>query len=297
MDFRKSVVSNLPSTLYAVAQKVVDKTKDLSSSDSMKGIVSTIQMNVGNFAARISDQVGLREHFRILIETGECSNRFFAGFRWVVSNIPVIGPLLAGGDCRRTPEVYEKVLSAATGSQPSGSSEAAIGDVAAADGPQPGKEILRNAKTIWCQGFDGKQFTLLVDGTHEVKVGNLGEFRDCRLEEFSIDNFQGTGLDLSQISAGKITIASCPNLQRISGLAGQVGVANCEVLETATGGPLLKSFQAEGCQKLNALDFSSSVMLHTIDLTANKIPEHITLPAGTPDYVLQSLRADRTVNW
>ncbi|MDR2677147.1 MAG: hypothetical protein LBB26_01090 [Puniceicoccales bacterium] len=286
-------ISGFPPILYSA----IKKTGAGAAVDTDGDFLRKVQTELFAIAEKVSSEIGISDHLHILVAVGLCSNIAMAYIQWFCSNIPLIGPLLAGGDFRRTATCYKAALqNVVARSVP----RPVVRKMATPDIGQPDLEILRNAHLIWCTGFDGQQFTLLVDGTHEVKISDWDALRNCQLEEFSISGFQGAELKLPGVFAQKIVVSQCPNLQKIDAsgcVAKEVSVSFCGKLNTFTGGSLLTLFQAMGCSELNMLNFGECVSLNGIDLPDSRIPTQIILPAGAPNYVPDGIRTAHSAYW
>ncbi|MDR0727430.1 MAG: hypothetical protein LBF26_00850 [Puniceicoccales bacterium] len=257
-------------TLFGhVKEHVLDGNKESNEGEieNIWTLCSKITTSTSELASQISKKITLVDHFQILVEGGRCANRILASIRWFVSNIPLLGPMLAGGDFRRTEGVYEEALTSVIHATNKSNSE------------------FVSAKEIRCK-WDGeiKKFILQIDGDENktLVINDLNELSVCTLlASLAIENFPGTNLNLLGLRAPKISISNCPNLKSIDAHGGAnniIIIAGCAELEAVTGGEKLNSFEAENCPKLITLDFSESrsLGLSKINLTnsgTNAAPE------------------------
>ncbi|MDR2340940.1 MAG: hypothetical protein LBD72_01220 [Puniceicoccales bacterium] len=257
-----------------------------------------IQSTVKNVAVQISDKINLLKNFNIVVELGKYYKQVVSSILLLVSSIPFVGPFFAVGDSRAQ-NAHATAPKTAAGEQDLNHAAVASEDAAAINAAQAKAEILSGAQTIWCKGFTDGEFILSVDnGANEMRIRSFTELAGCRLQEFSIDDFDGSELDLSQISATNVIIANCQNLKTITGASGVISINFCANLETVNGSSMLQSFQADGCTGLCKLDFSKCVSLREIALQDSKIPERsdLQLPPGASDHTWELLNAEKSVN-
>ncbi|MDR1456859.1 MAG: hypothetical protein LBI34_02270 [Puniceicoccales bacterium] len=266
-------------------------------SDCAVTIREKVRTDCTGFANTLKNNIPLSRHFDVLAMIGVGQNRFFAAFRWLISCIPFVGSSLAGGDFRKTQDFYVKLLERIAADPPEDAEEVAL-----ADPQQVDQGSLSDARTIWCKGFEDGKFVLLVNGNYEVKVSSLSELRHCAsLEEFSIDNYSGTNLNLAGITSKGIVIANCPSLETISASgcgSSTFEVKNCDALRSFTSGTMANSIHINGCQNFQSLDAATCVRLHEINLRDSNVPAGIILnEAAVPGYILDDLRRDHAATW